>query len=184
MRGENVFFRKRIPSSTVLPPSGSNRCAISQTEKGTLFSLILLTFWNPWWGDVTFGKEVRRSNHSNCSVSESSVKDGGLVIYSLQLRGPAAYPTAEYLCTIKHLQIIKNTQDEIFFFFQFGLWTVSKWPNSVCVTSLLLIKTQERILQLSQAQHWFLLATVPKHSTNLAFGVFFLFCLVGFFIFF
>lgn len=65
-----------------------------------------------------------------------------------------------------------------FFFFPFGLWTVSEWPNSVCVTSLLLIKTQERILQLSQAQHWFLLATVPKQSTNIALGIFLLFCLV------
>lgn len=67
-------------------------------------------------------------------------------------------------------------------FFQYGLWTVSEWPNPVCVTSLLLIKTQERILQLSQAQHWFLLATVPKQATNLAFGFFLLFCLVGFFL--
>lgn len=144
-----------------------------------LFSLILLTFWNPWWGDVTFGKEVRQSHHSDCSVSESSVKDGGLVTYSLQLRGSAACPRAEYLCTVTHLQTIKNTQAETtFFFFPFGLWTVSEWPNSVCVTSLLLIKTQERILQLSQAQHWFLLATVPKQSTNIALGIFLLFCLV------
>lgn len=71
--------------------------------------------------------------------------------------------------------------NNFFFFFQFGLWTVSEWPNSVCVTSLLLIKTQERILQLSQAQHWFLLASVPKQSTNIALGIFCFSVWLGFF---